>query len=140
MISNIARLHQLPLPSDFDGLPYPRVRWYHQLFYQNDSEGCNRDYLDALGHFLWHKKRNPGSKWTSLKHLSVKVEALWFKSFIVFLENLVSGTFICADNESKIKEIGWRLRFWDKDVAKTTHFLSKSHDLPHNTGSSTNQY
>ena len=28
------------------------------------------------------------------------------KAFAVFLENLVSGTFICADNESKIKEIG----------------------------------
>ena len=59
------------------------------------------------------------------------MEALWFKSFIVFLENLVSGTFICADNESKIKEIGWRLRFWDTGVAITTYFLSKSHDLPH---------
>ena len=61
-----------------------------------------------------------------------KVEALWFKSFIVFLEILVSGTFFqCADNKSKIKEIGWRLRFWDTGVAKTTYFLSKSHDLPH---------
>ena len=28
-----------------------------------------------------------------------------YKSFIVFLKNLVSGTFICADNESKIKQI-----------------------------------
>ena len=33
-----------------------------------------------------------------------KVEALWFKCFIVFLENLVLGTFICADKESKIKK------------------------------------
>ena len=33
---------------------------------------------------------------------SIKVEALWFKCFIVFLENLVLGTFICAYNESKI--------------------------------------
>ena len=63
--------------------------------------------------------------------LAFKVEALWFKCFIVFLENLVLGTFICADNESKIKKIGWRLRFWDTGVAKTTYFLSKSHDLPH---------
>ena len=61
----------------------------------------------------------------------LKVEALWFKCFIVFLENLVLGTFICADNESKIKKIGRRLRFWDTGVAKTTYFLSKSHDLPH---------
>ena len=61
----------------------------------------------------------------------LKVEASWFKCFIVFLENLVLGTFICADNESKIKKIGWRLRFWDTEVAKTTDFLSKSHDLPH---------
>ena len=64
-------------------------------------------------------------------HNPLKVEALWFKSFIVFLENLVSGTFVCADDESKIKEIGWRLCFWDTDVAKTTYFLSKSHNLPH---------
>ena len=61
----------------------------------------------------------------------IKVEALWFKCFIVFLENLVLGTFICADNESKIKGIGWRLCFWDTGVPKTTCFLSKSHDLPH---------
>ena len=63
--------------------------------------------------------------------MTFKVEALWFKCFIVFLENLVLGTFICADNESKIKEIGRRLRFWDTGVAKTTYFLSKSHDLQH---------
>ena len=61
----------------------------------------------------------------------LKVEALWFKNFVVFLENLVSGIFIWADNKSKIKEIGWRLRFWDTGVAKTTYFLFKSHDLPH---------
>ena len=60
-----------------------------------------------------------------------KVEALWFKSFIVFQENLVSGSFIRADNESKIKETDWHLRFWDTEVGKTTYFLSKSHDLPH---------
>ena len=30
-----------------------------------------------------------------------KVEVLRFKCFVVFLENLVLGTFICADNESK---------------------------------------
>ena len=68
---------------------------------------------------------------TSISTKEFKVEALWFKSLIVFLENLVLGTFICADNESKIKEIGWRLHFWDTGVAKTTYFLSKSHDLPH---------
>ena len=67
-----------------------------------------------------------------IKLLQIKVEALWFKCFIVFLETLVLGTFICADNESKIKKkVGWRLRFWDTGVAKTTYFLSKSHDLPH---------
>ena len=33
-----------------------------------------------------------------------KVEVLWFKCFIFFLENLVLGTFICADNESEIKK------------------------------------
>ena len=70
------------------------------------------------------------SKW-KMWMLNLKVEALCFKGFIVFLENVVLDTFICADNESKIKEIGWRLRFWDTGVAKTTYFLSKSHDLPH---------
>ena len=70
-------------------------------------------------------------RWYNLWQVGViKVEALWFKCFIVFLENLVSGTFICADNKSKIKETGRRLRFWDTGVAKTTYFLSKSHDLP----------
>ena len=63
--------------------------------------------------------------------ITFKVETLWFKCFIVFLENLVLGTFICADNESKIETIGRHLRFWDTGVAKTTYFLSKSHDLPH---------
>ena len=53
VISNIARLHQPPSPSDFDCLPYPQVRWYPQLFFhQNDCKGCKGDYLDALGHFL----------------------------------------------------------------------------------------
>ena len=45
-------------------------------------------------------------RWNSLKSsssiymasLEIKVEALWFKSFIVFLENLVSGTFILIDH------------------------------------------
>ena len=39
-----------------------------------------------------------------LCEMFLKVDALWFKCFIVFLENLVSGTFICADNESKIQK------------------------------------
>ena len=74
--------------------------------------------------------------------LSVKVEALWFKCFIVFLENLVLGTFICADNEAKIKKkIGWRLHFWDTGVAKTTYCLQITRFATQsNTGSSTNQY
>ena len=44
-------------------------------------------------------------------------------------------------NESKIKKIGQRLRFWETGVAKTrfslqiTRFTTQS-----NTGSSTNQY
>ena len=53
VIFNIAELHQPPSPSDFDGLPDPRVRWYlHFFFIQNDHKGCKRDYFDALGHFL----------------------------------------------------------------------------------------
>ena len=77
----------------------------------------------SLGSF-WQKNERFLNLW-------FKVEALWFKCFIIFLENLVLVTFICADNESKIKKIGRRLRFWDTGVAKTTYFLSKSHDLPH---------
>ena len=29
----LKRLHQLPSPSDLDGLPYSRVRWYPQFFF-----------------------------------------------------------------------------------------------------------
>ena len=44
-----------PVPLDFDGLPYPRVRGYPRiLFHQNDRNGCKRDYLDARGHFVLH--------------------------------------------------------------------------------------
>ena len=53
VIFNIAGLHQSPSPSDFDGLPYPRVRWFPKLFHQNESKGGKRDYLDALSHLLW---------------------------------------------------------------------------------------
>ena len=41
-----------PSPSDFDGLPYPRVRWYPQFFHEDDRKGCKRDYQYALGNFL----------------------------------------------------------------------------------------
>ena len=50
----LKRLQQPPSPSDFDGLPYPRVRWYPQFFFfhENDRKGCKRDYLYTLGNFL----------------------------------------------------------------------------------------
>ena len=52
-ISKIWARLQPPPPSDFDALPYPRVRWYPQFyFHQNDRKGCTRDYLYALDHFL----------------------------------------------------------------------------------------
>ena len=52
MSKKLKRL-QPPPSSDFDGLPYPRVRWsQHFFFHQNDRKGCNRDYLYALDHFL----------------------------------------------------------------------------------------
>ena len=41
-----------PPPSHFDGLPYSQVRWYPQLFSSKWPQGCKRDYLGALGHFL----------------------------------------------------------------------------------------
>ena len=41
------------VPSDFDGLPYSRVRGYPQIcFHQNEHNGCKRDYLDARGRFV----------------------------------------------------------------------------------------
>ena len=52
VISENAGLHKPPSHSDFDGLPYPRVRWYPNFFHQNDRKGCKWDYLDALGHFF----------------------------------------------------------------------------------------
>ena len=54
--------------------------------------------------------------------------------FIVFLENLVLGTFICADNESKIKKYVDVFVFEIQELQKLTYFLSKSHDLPHKYG------
>ena len=33
MFLKLKRLHPPPSPSDFDGLPYPRVRWYPQFFF-----------------------------------------------------------------------------------------------------------
>ena len=40
--------------SYFDGLPYPRVRWYPNFFsIKMDREGCRIDYLHGLGHFLF---------------------------------------------------------------------------------------
>ena len=42
-----------PLPLEYDGLPYPRVRGYARIFFhQNYRKGCKRDYLDARGHFV----------------------------------------------------------------------------------------
>ena len=41
---------QPPLPSDFDGSPYPRLWWYPKFFRQSDRTGCKRDHLDAHDH------------------------------------------------------------------------------------------
>ena len=42
-----------PVLSDFDGLPYPRVRGVPlDFFHQNDRKGCKRDYVDARGHYI----------------------------------------------------------------------------------------
>ena len=44
-----------PLPSNFDGSPYPHLRGVPPgFFHQNDHKGCKRDVLDARGHFLLH--------------------------------------------------------------------------------------
>ena len=43
-----------PQPSDLDGLPHPRVRWYPQfVFHENDRKGCKKDYLYALDNFFY---------------------------------------------------------------------------------------
>ena len=42
-----------PIPSNFDGLPYPRVGGTPGFFFhQNDRKGCKRDNLDARDHFV----------------------------------------------------------------------------------------
>ena len=42
-----------PLPSNFDGSPYPHLSGVSPGFlHQNDRKGCKRDVLDARGHFL----------------------------------------------------------------------------------------
>ena len=52
--SNIFRWQPLSVPSDFDGLPSPRVTGYPRFFFhQNDPKGCEKDYSDARGHFVW---------------------------------------------------------------------------------------
>ena len=52
---NILRWQPPPLPSNFDGSPYPHLRGVPQVFFhQNDRKGCKRDVLDARGHFLLH--------------------------------------------------------------------------------------
>ena len=118
-IQNI-ELSRLGRESDSSKLNILSAEIFNKLFYRTLC------WLETLGieqsNLLWACK---------FRLSRLKVEALWFKCFIVFLENLVLGTFICADNESKIKKIGQRFRFWDIGVAKTIFFLSKSHDLPH---------
>ena len=54
VISNIAGLTNPPSPSNFDGLPYPQVRWYPELFFpiKMTAKDVKEDYLGALGHFL----------------------------------------------------------------------------------------
>ena len=53
--SNILRWQPPPVPSDFDSLPYPRVRGYLRIFFhQINRKGCKRDYLDARGHYVFH--------------------------------------------------------------------------------------
>ena len=57
--------------------------------------------------------------------------ALWLKNFILFLKKIELGTLVCAENESKIKQIApiRYIRFWDTWVTKTTYF--PLNDLSH---------
>ena len=50
---NIFRWQPAPVPSNFDDLPYPRVRGTLGFFFnQNDHKECKRDHLDARGHLV----------------------------------------------------------------------------------------
>ena len=63
LISNIAGLHQTPSPSDFDGLPYPRVRWQPRLFSSKSPQRMSRRLLRcprSLYSAFWSDwKKNP---------------------------------------------------------------------------------
>ena len=49
----LKRLQQPPSPSDFDGLPYPRVRWYpHNFFHENYRKGCQEITFMPLENFF----------------------------------------------------------------------------------------
>ena len=60
-----------PSPSDFDILPYTRLRWYPHFFLrQNDGKGYKRDYLYPPRHFIWcfgasgeHRKKGYNHPW-----------------------------------------------------------------------------
>ena len=42
-----------PSPFAFDGLPYPRVRWYpHFVSSSKWPQGCEKDHLYVIDHFL----------------------------------------------------------------------------------------
>ena len=57
--------------------------------------------MNCTGDFASHFDHKPSRYgWSSTTKF--KMEALWFKCFIEFPENLILGSFICADNESKI--------------------------------------
>ena len=61
-----------PVPSDFDGLPYP------PCFSSNDLKGFKSDYLDTQGHFILHfgaignKPLKSGNNWPPLRKARVK--------------------------------------------------------------------
>ena len=48
-----------PVPSNFDGSPYPHLRGVPLFFHQNDRKGCKRDVLDARVHFLLRGGNHP---------------------------------------------------------------------------------
>ena len=58
VFSKLKRLQQAPSPSDFDSLPYPRVRWYPHFFHENDRKDVKKiTYMPLVTFFSVLERR-----------------------------------------------------------------------------------
>ena len=76
VIPNIAGLHMalqnFPSPSNFDGLPFPRGRWYPPTcFIKMTAKTCKNYYKGALGHFI-QRLKCPKKKQNKTKNKKTK--------------------------------------------------------------------